>query len=176
MAEYSLVMLMAGALALCAPLQIAAAIAAPDESAEQDHRVILELGATGEREISEHLSHIGPAVGVEIEPIENWLEVELGASTYRSRGATNWEVDLPFKKPFRLSSTIEVMPGVGPTWTHTTQPGERPSTWGAEAVIDLFFWRSKRIGWFLEPSYGIALGNGNKKSVALTGGIFFAVP
>jgi hypothetical protein len=29
---------------------------------------------------------------------------------------------------------------------------------------------------FLEPSYGIALGNGNKKSVGLTGGIFFAVP
>jgi hypothetical protein len=26
----------------------------------------------------------------------------------------------------------------------------------------------------LEPSYGIALGNGNKKSVGLTGGIFFA--
>jgi hypothetical protein len=50
------------------------------------------------------------------------------------------------------------------------------SSWGAEAVIDLFFWRSKRFGWFLEPSYGITLGTGNKKSVSLTGGLFLAIP
>jgi hypothetical protein len=165
-----------GSLALCALLEIAPAMAAPDEGTEQDHLVILELGASGEREISEHTSHIGPAAGLEIEPIENWLEIELGASTYRSQGARNWEIELPFKKPFRLSSAIEVMPGLGPTWTHTTQPGAQSSTWGAVAVIDLFVWRTRRLGWFLEPSYGIALGNGNKKSVGLTGGIFFAVP
>jgi hypothetical protein len=165
-----------GSFALCALLEVAPVMAASDEDTEQDHHVVLELGASGEREISEHTSHIGPAVGLEIEPIENWLEIELGASTYRSQGARNWEIELPFKKPFRLSGTIEVMPGVGPTWTHTTQPGAQSSAWGAVAVVDLFFWRTKRLGWFLEPSYGIALGNGNKKSVGLTGGIFFAVP
>jgi hypothetical protein len=53
-----------GALALCALLEIAPAIAAPDEATERDH--------------------------------------------LRSQGARNWEIDLPFKKPFRLSSTIEV--------------------------------------------------------------------
>ncbi len=164
-----------GGLAPCPVLEFAPAIAATDESAEQDHLVILELGASGEREISEDTSHIGPAVGLEIEPIENWLEIELGASTY-SQGATDWEIELPFKKPFRLSSTIEVMPGPGPTWTHSTQPGARSSTWGAVAVIDLYVWRTKRLGWFLEPSYGVALGNGNEKSVGLTGGVFFAVP
>ena len=96
---------MGGSLALCALLDTAPAIAARDEGTEQDPLVILELGASGEREISEHTSHIGPAVGLEIEPIENWLEIELGASTYRSQGARNWEIELPFKKPFRLSST-----------------------------------------------------------------------
>jgi hypothetical protein len=156
--------------------EIHPAIAAPDQGAEQNHLVILELGASGEREISEHTSHIGPAVGLEVEPIENWLEIELGASTNRSQGARNWEIELPIKKPFRLSGAIEVMPGLGPTWTHTTQPGARSSVWGAVAVIDLFVWRTRHLGWFLEPSYGIALGNGNKKSVGLTGGIFFAVP
>jgi hypothetical protein len=150
--------------------------AAAEESEANDHVAVLELGATGEREITENTSHLGPAVGIEIEPIENLLEIEFGASTYRSQGATNWELELPFKKPFRLSGTIEVMPGVGPTWSHTTQPGVRSSTWGAEAVIDFFFWRSKRLGWYLEPSYGVALGNGNKTSVALTAGVFFALP
>ena len=82
----------------------------------------------------------------------------------------------PFKKPFRLSSTVELMPGLGATWAHTTQLGERSSSFGAEAVVDLFFWRSKRFGWYLEPSYGTTFGNGNKKSAAVTGGVFFAVP
>ena len=175
MREISLVTVVAGALALCALLKVAPAIAATDEGAEQDHIAVLEFAATGEREISEGTSHIGPTVGIEIEPIESWLEVELGASTYRSRGSTNWELELPFKKPFRLSSTIEVMPGLGPTWTHTTRPGGRPSTWGAEAVVDLFFWRSKRFGWYLEPTYGITFSNSNK-SAALAAGLFFAVP
>jgi hypothetical protein len=162
--------------ALGALLLLATTPAGAADREERDHVVVLELGATGEREISERTSHLGPAVGIEIEPIENLLEIEIGASTYRSRGATNWEIELPLKKPFRLSNSVEIMPGLGPTWAHTTQPGERPSSWGAEAVIDLFFWSSKRLGWYLEPSYGLTFGNGNKKSVSLTGGIFFAVP
>jgi hypothetical protein len=174
MFKRSFATIVGGSLAICTLLEIAPAMAATEEGAEQDHLVILELGASGEREISEHTSHVGPAVGLEIEPIENWLEIELGASTYRSQGARNWEIELPFKKPFGLPSTIEVMPGLGPTWTHTTQTGAQSSTWGAVAVIDLFVWHTRRLGWFLEPSYGIALGNGNKKSVGLTGGIFFA--
>ena len=51
-----------GSLALCTLLEVVPAIAATDEGTEQDHLVILELGASGEREISEHTSHIGPAV------------------------------------------------------------------------------------------------------------------
>jgi hypothetical protein len=150
--------------------------AAEDEGAEKDRVAVFEVAATVEREISERTSHVGPAVGVEIEPIEGWLEIELGASTYRSHGATNWELELPFKKPFRLSDTIEIMPGIGPTWTHTTQTGQRPSVWGGEAVVDLFFWRSKRFGWYLEPSYGATFASGHAKSLAVTAGLFFAVP
>ena len=173
--RYPIATLVARALTFWALLPLAPSLAATDDR-EPDHVAVLELGATGEREISESTSHIGPAVGIEIEPVENWLEVELGASTYRTQGATNWELELPFKKPFRLSSTIEVMPGLGPTWAYTAQPGQRPNTWGAESVIDLFFWRSKRFGWFLEPSYGVAFANGHKKSASLTGGLFLAVP
>lgn len=168
--------LSARAIALFALLLFEPVPAAADNDENQDHVAVLELGAMGEREISERTSHIGPAVGIEIEPIENWLEIEFGAPTYRSGGATNWELELPFKKSFRLSGTIEIMSGLGPTWAHTMQVGERASTWGAEAVIDLFFWRTERFGWYLEPSYGITFGNGNHKSVALTGGLFFAVP
>jgi hypothetical protein len=62
--------------------------------------------------------------------------------------------------------------GLGPTWAHTTQPGQQSSSWGIEAVVDLFVWRNKRVGCFLEPSHGIAPGNENRKSMGLTGGLF----
>jgi hypothetical protein len=107
-----------GSLALYALLEITPANAATDDGAA-DHLVILELGAAGEREISEHTSHIGPAVGLEIEPIENWLEIELGASTNSSRGARNWIYcafvlmpQQPMKKlPLGLSSVARYCPG-----------------------------------------------------------------
>lgn len=68
-----------GSLALCSLLEIATA----DESAEQDHLVILELGASGEREISEHTSHIGPAVGPKLSRSKIGLTVnEPPQSTY----------------------------------------------------------------------------------------------
>jgi hypothetical protein len=38
--------------------------------------------------------------------------------------------------------------GLGPTWAHTTQPGQQSSSWGIEAVVDLFVWRNKRFSWF----------------------------
>jgi hypothetical protein len=161
-------------LLLGATLKLSPAAAGEDE-ADHGHAVVLELGVNIERELSEHGSQLGPTVGIEAEPIEDWLEIEFGASTSRSRRATNWELELPFKKPFRLSSTVEIMPGLGPIWTRTSQPGVG-STWGAEAVLDVFVWRTQHMGWYLEPSYGISFGNGNAKSVALTGGLFFAVP
>jgi hypothetical protein len=82
------------------------------QTAFNNHQFVLELGAAAEREISERASHLGPAVGIEVEPIENWLEIELGATTYKARGATDWELELPFKKPFRLTSSVEMMPGL----------------------------------------------------------------
>ena len=141
---------------------------------EGERRVFVEFGVVAEREITERNSHLGPAIGIEGEPIENWLEVELSASTYRSRGATTWGLEMPFKMPFRWSDTVEVMPGLGPTWSYT-QTGARRGVWGAEAVVDFFYRPGSRMGWYVEPSYGYAFGGG-AKSVAITGGVFFAVP
>jgi hypothetical protein len=47
MRKYSFVTLMAGGLTMYALLEIGPALAATDEAAEQDHLVIVELGAAG---------------------------------------------------------------------------------------------------------------------------------
>ena len=157
-------------------LECAPAGAGTEPGMAEDHAAILEVGATEERELSERSSHVGPAVGIEVEPIENLLELEFGTSTYKSRGATHWDFDLALKRPIRLTGTIEIMPGVGPTWAHMTQDGRRTDRWGAEFVLDFFIWRTPRMGWYLEPSCGMSLAEGHEKSAALTGGLFFAVP
>jgi hypothetical protein len=162
--------------AIGAMLQLAGSRAWSQERSEEEHALVVEVGATTERELSEGSTHVGPAVGLEIEPIENWLEVELGASTFHSGGARVWDLDLAFKKPWRLSETVEVMPGLGPTWEHANGAAQPTSTWGAEAVVDWFFWRNRRVGFFVEPAYGVALSDGHRKSVTVTAGFFAAIP
>jgi hypothetical protein len=75
-----------GSLVLCALLSYGPALAATDEGKEEGHAAVLELGATGEREISERVSYVGPAVGVEVEPIENCLEISSEPRRMGARG------------------------------------------------------------------------------------------
>ncbi len=137
--------------------------------------VLVELGASSETEGSEPISPVGPAVQIEVEPIDNWLEIEFGASTDRSQVATDWAFDLSFKKPFQVSSAVEIEPGLGPSWSQATESGVRSHTWGVEASVDFVFWRTHRMGLFLEPSYDVSFGSGNRTSVGLSVGIIFGV-
>lgn len=68
---------------------------AAEERSEEEHLVILEAGAAAERELSEGSTHFAPALAMEIAPIKKWLEIEFGASRFRTSGATVWDVDLP---------------------------------------------------------------------------------
>jgi hypothetical protein len=162
------------AVLVCTLLEVALPVAAMD--GDMDHGVVLvECGATSAREISEQASRVSPAVGIEFEAIDNRLEVEIEASTNTTQRARNWELDLQFKRPFQISSTVEIEPGLGPSWSHGAVSNQRPAAWGAEASIDILFWQSKRIGWFLEPSYGISFATGAKTSVGLSGGIVISL-
>jgi len=146
----------------CTLLEVVPAIAATDEGTEQDTSSFSNSALPANERYSST-----PRTSVP-QSARNSADRELAGDRTRrldkqQPGARNWEIEMPFKKPFRLSSTIEVMPGLGPTWTHTTQSGAQSSTWGAVAVIDCSSGVPSVSAGFLEPSYGIALGNGNKK-------------
>jgi len=143
---------------------------------ESEHIAVLEAAAALEHELGGGGTQLGPALGVEVEPIENWLEIELGAARFRSVGSTLWDLDLALKKPLRLSDSVELMPGIGPTWEQTSGAGQHGGPWGAEAVLDLFIWQSRRFGWFLEPAYGFTPGSGANRSLMVTAGLFLAIP
>jgi hypothetical protein len=140
-----------------------------------EHAAVLELGAEVESDLPLAGARLGPDLAVEVTPIDEWLELELGVSALKHRQATDWETDLLFKKPYTLSSTVEFMAGLGPTWTHSSQPNGPTSTVGAEFALDVMFWPTKKWGWFLEPDYGVDFARGHPKSVGLSFGILLGI-
>jgi hypothetical protein len=141
-----------------------------------EHVAVLELGGAGEWGLTDPASHYGPTLAVEVTPIEHWLELEFGVTAFRSHGATEWETDLLFKKPYQLSHTVEFMAGLGPVWSHSSRPGERPNSVGAEFVLDFMFWPQERWGWYLEPNYGYGFDHEHSRSLGLSAGLLIGLP
>jgi hypothetical protein len=146
---------------------------------EKEPLAVFELGAAVEWGLNGGgASSFGPTAAIEFTPIKNWLEVEAGVSTLLSRGQTEWDTDLIFKKPFELSPTVEFEPGVGPVWMHMITGGKASDAIGAEGVLDFMFWptRDRKFGWFLEPSYGYSFGSGHEQSLGISGGLLISIP
>ena len=150
-------------------------ILAVQNASASEHAAVLELGASVESELPLSAAYVGPSLAVETTPIEDWLELEFGVAASKSHHATEWETDLLFKKPYTWSSTVEFMAGLGPTWTHTTEPNGPTSTMGAEFALDFMFWPRQKWGWFFEPAYGVAFSHEHSQSVSLTFGILFGI-
>jgi hypothetical protein len=145
--------------------------AACAEDAEKEHVAIVELGGAGEWGVKHGgSSSYGPSLAVETTPIEHWLEIEAGVAPLFSRGQTEWDVDLLFKKPFTLSNSVEFMVGAGPTWSHVVSRGRHSDSVGAEAALDFMFWptKSRKLGWYLEPSYGYSFAAGHEQSASIS--------
>ena len=140
-----------------------------------EHTAVLEVGAELESELPISRSTLAPSLAVEVTPIEDWLELELGVARTRSHRTTEWETDLLFKKPWTWTSTVEFMAGLGPTWTHASESAGQSNSAGAEFALDFMFWPRKKWGWFLEPAYGVDFASGHAKSVSLSFGILLGV-
>ena len=111
---------------------------------------------------------------METTAIEDWLEIELGASRLNGRGRRADSIELIFKKPFRLSSNAEVMIGLGPETGRTSGNGGTERSRSITFALDFMFWPEKKIGWFLEPTYGYGIGpSRGERSLGISGGILF---
>ncbi len=148
------------------------------QSDDKEAAAVVELGGATSWSITEGGSSFGPTVAVEVTPIENWLELELGVTPLFTRHSTEWDTDLLFKKPWTLSKKVEFMAGVGPEWIHTRKYGITTNSVSGEAVLDFMFWPFKkhRFGWYLEPGYEYNFGQGHEQSLGISGGLLIAIP
>ncbi len=148
------------------------------EQKEREPAAIVEIGAAGEWTLTHGTPSYGPNVAVEVTPIKDRLEIEAGVTPFFSRGQTEWDTDLIFKKPYDLSKTAEFMFGAGPEWAHTVIGSKASNSLAGEAALDFMFWPwpKRKFGWYLEPNYAYSFASGHEQSVSLTVGLLIAIP
>ena len=148
------------------------------QSVDKQPAAILELGGVPQRSLKGGGWSFGSTVAVEIEPIENWLELEAGVTPFFARHSTEWDTDLLFKKPWTLSRKAELMVGVGPEWIHTSRVNVVTNSVGGEVALDFMFWPKgkHKFGWYLEPSYDYDFRRGHDQSVSISIGLLIAIP
>jgi hypothetical protein len=149
-----------------------------ETSEEKEPIAILEIGMATSLNVPGTAATFAPNIAVEATPIENWLELEAGVSSFFTRTSTEWDADLLFKKPWTISRKAEFMLGVGPEWVYVRQNGKSTSSIAGEVAGDFMFWPAHRhrFGWFLEPAYDYSFAGGHQQSIGMTAGLLVAIP
>ena len=136
-----------------------------------EHTIIVGVGGAGELELGDRSLHPGVNIMVEWDAVENWLELEVGASVLSADHGVEVPIDLLVKKPFRLARWAELMVGVGPEVVQTTGPN-RGTFFGGELALDLMFWPwGRRVGLWVEPAYDLVFHDGASSGIGATGGV-----
>lgn len=163
------------ALTLCLSLALYPGFVAAQQAAKEDHTVVLELGAAGEWPTRGGATNFGGTVAAEYTPIEHWLELEAGITALGSTGHTELSGDLLFKKPWTLSSKVELMVGAGPSWGMAFSGPDKGTSLSAEFVLDLMFWPYRNIGWYVEPGWSVTPKTWDR-SIGVNAGLLIGLP
>jgi hypothetical protein len=147
------------------------------QSSEKDPVAIVELGGATSWNVKGGAATFAPDFAVEVTPIENWLELEVGTTPFFTRKTTEWDTDLLFKRPWTLSKKAEFMFGAGPEWVHTSENGVATNSVAIEVAGDFMFWPAKehRFGWYLEPAYDYSFASGHEQSIGMSAGLLIAI-
>ncbi len=137
-----------------------------------EHTLIVGFGGAAELELRDRSVHPGANVMVEWDAIENWLEVEVGASVLSADGGVEVPLDLLVKKPFRLARYAEFMIAVGPEMVPVLNTMTKATYFGGEIALDFMFWPwGRRVGLWVEPEYDFISRDGVSHGLGSTGGV-----
>jgi hypothetical protein len=137
-----------------------------------EHTVIVGIGGAAELEFRVGAVHSGGNLMVEWDAIENWLELEVGASVLSAERGVEVPVDLLVKKPFRLTRWAEFMVAVGPEVVAVSNPTTKATYFGGEVALDFMFWPwGHHVGLWVEPEYDFIFHDGVSHDLGSTGGV-----
>jgi len=138
----------------------------------EERRWILEIGPASEWPTNGDAPNYGGTIALEREVIERWLAVEIGMTGLATSGQGELSWDILFKKPFSLTSTVELELGIGPEYSRPL-PNDPPRL-NLEFSLEFMVWSSPKIGWFAEPTFSVNPGTG-LSSFGATGGLLIAL-
>jgi hypothetical protein len=149
-----------------------------DSAGEKEPVAVAGLGGAASRSLTGGRPAYGYSVSVEVTPIENWLELELGITPTFGAHLREQDIDILFKKPWTCSPKFEFMFGVGLAYTRATDYNVTTNAVGGEIALDFMFWpfRKHKFGWYLEPAYEYGFGQGHEQSVGISAGLLVAIP
>jgi hypothetical protein len=152
--------------------------ASHDSTSENEPVAIAELGGAAGLDLKGGGWSYGYDLAVEVTPIGDWLELELGVTPVFGPHLKELDIDLLFKKPWTLSRKLEFMAGIGPAWSHADENGVITNTFAGEAALDFMYWPSirHRFGIYLEPAYEYGFGKAHDQSLGISGGLLVAIP
>jgi hypothetical protein len=165
-----------GLVAACVGVALAAppgrARARETDEGAVEHTIVVGAGGAGEVELGDGSVHAGGSVMVEWDAVEDWLELEVGASVLSAGGGFELPVDLLVKKPFRLAPRAELMIGLGPELVTVSDRTARATYLGGELALDFMFWPwGRRVGLWVEPEYDLVFRDGTASGLGSTGGV-----
>ena len=142
---------------------------------DKEPSAILEIGGASEWSLENGAASLGPSIAVEVEPIKEWLELEAGLTPLLSKGnSPEWSADLPFKKPFALSKSMELMIGAGPARSYTNRARKIAAEFALDPMV--WPWPDRKLGWFVEPTYSYSFSKGHEQAAALSVGLLIPIP
>ncbi len=134
----------------------------------------IEIGPETEVPLTAEHSGYGGSINIQLTPIPDWLEFELGVGALASSGNTELEAEFMFEKPFQISSTAEFMIEVGPSVSRSGGGDEAGTLLNIQTETGFFIWPNKNIGWYASVGWSDAPKNG-AQSISADAGILIPV-
>ena len=145
------------------------------EQSTDDHLLILLVGPAMEKNTIDGSKAYGASLAFEFTAIEHQLEIEVGTQYLSTSNPKEIGAQIIFKKPFELAHDVELDVGLGPAiWRKTSSSSNKLQT-GVAFVADFMFWTTKKVGWFLSPSYTYGTSSTAERVIGLSVGLLFSM-
>ena len=149
--------------------------AASAKESTDDRQLILLVGPATEKSLVDGSTAYGTSLAVEFTAVEHQLEIEVGAQYLSTSNPKELGAQIIFKKPLELAQDVELGLGLGPAiWRKTSSPNNSLQL-GVTFVADFMFWTTKKVGWYISPSYTYGIGGNAERTLGISAGLLFSM-